>query len=139
MQAITEEIRHELDFTTLLALLVRRAAELVRSMSGVVYLWDRASQVLVPQAWYGLGEWLYGIRFGLERARHTHLPEEVLLGVPALSGQQPFHLTPDAQSLLDGFVAQAAVAIRNASMIIASRYRAAHQQRLQRFLATGRC
>jgi signal transduction histidine kinase/CheY-like chemotaxis protein/HPt (histidine-containing phosphotransfer) domain-containing protein len=45
--------------------------------------------------------------------------QEVLLGVLIMSGQQPFQLTPDEQTLLDSFVAQAAVAIRNASLYAA--------------------
>jgi signal transduction histidine kinase/sensor domain CHASE-containing protein/HPt (histidine-containing phosphotransfer) domain-containing protein len=42
--------------------------------------------------------------------------QEVLLGVLVLSGRRPFHLDPDEQNLLDTFVSQAAVAIRNASL-----------------------
>jgi signal transduction histidine kinase/CheY-like chemotaxis protein/HPt (histidine-containing phosphotransfer) domain-containing protein len=44
------------------------------------------------------------------------LHHDVLLGVLVLNGRRPFHLGPDDQALLDGFVAQAAVAIRNASL-----------------------
>ena len=39
-----------------------------------------------------------------------------LLAVLALSGRQPFRLTADDEDLLESFVAQAAVAIRNASL-----------------------
>ena len=39
-----------------------------------------------------------------------------LLGVLALNGALPFHLEPDEQSVLDAFVAQAAVAFRNAGL-----------------------
>jgi signal transduction histidine kinase/DNA-binding response OmpR family regulator/sensor domain CHASE-containing protein len=39
-----------------------------------------------------------------------------LLGVLVLSGRQPFHLDVDEQHLLNAFVSQAAVAIRNASL-----------------------
>ena len=35
-------------------------------------------------------------------------------------GRQPFQFAPDEQALLDSFVAQAAVAIRNASLYAAS-------------------
>ena len=42
--------------------------------------------------------------------------QESLLGVLVLVGRQPFRLKPDEQTLLDTFVAQAAVAIRNASL-----------------------
>jgi PAS domain S-box-containing protein len=47
--------------------------------------------------------------------------QDVLLGVLVLTGRQPFHLEPDEQALLDSFVAQAAVAIRNASLYEALR------------------
>jgi GAF domain-containing protein len=47
--------------------------------------------------------------------------QEVLLGVPVLSARQPFHLAPDEQTLLDIFVAQAAVVIRNAALYEAVR------------------
>jgi GAF domain-containing protein len=39
--------------------------------------------------------------------------------VLVLNGRRPYHLGPDNQALLDGFVAQAAVAIRNASLYAA--------------------
>ncbi len=45
--------------------------------------------------------------------------QDVLLGVLVMTGRQPFHLAPDEQALLDTFVAQAAVAIRNASLYAA--------------------
>jgi len=45
--------------------------------------------------------------------------QEALLGVLVLTGGQPFQLTPDEQALLDTFVTQAAVAIRNASLYAA--------------------
>jgi signal transduction histidine kinase/DNA-binding response OmpR family regulator len=45
--------------------------------------------------------------------------QEQLLGVMAAFGRQPFNLAPDDQALLDNFVAQAAVAIRNASLYAA--------------------
>ena len=44
------------------------------------------------------------------------LHQEVLLGVLVMIGRQPFQFAPDEQALLDSFVAQAAVAIRNASL-----------------------
>ena len=45
--------------------------------------------------------------------------QDALLGVLVLSGQKPFNLDPDEQSLLDSFVSQAAVAIQNASLYAA--------------------
>ncbi len=47
------------------------------------------------------------------------LHHEVLLGVLVLTARQPFQLAPDEQALLDNLVAQAAVAIRNASLYAA--------------------
>src|SRR5712692_9955688 len=44
------------------------------------------------------------------------LCEDALLAVLAMNGRQPFTLSPEDQALLDSFVAQAAVAIRNASL-----------------------
>jgi GAF domain-containing protein len=44
------------------------------------------------------------------------LHHEVLLGVLVMIGWQPFQCTPDEQALLDSFVAQAAVALRNAAL-----------------------
>jgi PAS domain S-box-containing protein len=44
------------------------------------------------------------------------LHHDALLGVLVLNGRRPFDLGPDDQALLDSFVAQAAVAIRNASL-----------------------
>jgi GAF domain-containing protein len=53
----------------------------------------------------------------------------VLLGVLALNGREPFRFDPDEERLLDAFVDQAAVAIRNASLFEAegSARRAAEQ------------
>jgi len=42
--------------------------------------------------------------------------EETLVGVLTLCGQQPFHFGPDDRDLLGSFVAQAAVAVRNARL-----------------------
>ncbi|MBI4736936.1 MAG: GAF domain-containing protein, partial [candidate division NC10 bacterium] len=68
IRTVTAEIARELDLTTLLNLIVRRATELVGAASGAVYLWDEAGQVLVPQAWQGVGEWMGEVRLGLGEA-----------------------------------------------------------------------
>jgi hypothetical protein len=47
--------------TTLLGLITRRAVELVGTQSGVLYLWDEATQVLIPQAWHGHERELYNM------------------------------------------------------------------------------
>jgi GAF domain-containing protein/CheY-like chemotaxis protein len=62
VRVVTEEITRELDLTTLLALIHRRAGELVGADSGMVYLWDEAAQFLVPRAWHGFGDWVASIR-----------------------------------------------------------------------------
>jgi two-component system NtrC family sensor kinase len=58
------------------------------------------------------------------------LHEETLIAVLALIGQTPFRFDPDDQSLLDSFVAQAAVAIRNARFYAEIRARTAHLAQL---------
>lgn len=44
---------------------------------------------------------------------------EAVLGVLVLIDRKPFHLPPDDQTLLESFVAQAAIALRNASLYAA--------------------
>jgi PAS domain S-box-containing protein len=63
VRAVTEEIIRELDLTTLLSVIIQRAAGLVGAVSGLVSLWDEATKVLIPRAWYGFGEWMSGVRF----------------------------------------------------------------------------
>ncbi len=58
VRAVSEEITRELDLTTLLNLIHRRAAELVGAVSGTVYLWDETAGVLLPEAWHGLEPWV---------------------------------------------------------------------------------
>ena len=65
VRAVTEEITRELDLTTLLGLITRRAVELVEAaVSGAVFLWDEAEQVMMPRAWHGYGEWMRQVRLG---------------------------------------------------------------------------
>ena len=47
---VSAEIARELDLTSLLALITRRAAELVGALSGTLYLWDEQRQELVAHA-----------------------------------------------------------------------------------------
>jgi GAF domain-containing protein/CheY-like chemotaxis protein/HPt (histidine-containing phosphotransfer) domain-containing protein len=63
VQAVTEEITRELDLTTLLHVITQRAAELVGVPSATTYLLDDTAQALIPQAWYGLGDWMHTVRF----------------------------------------------------------------------------
>jgi signal transduction histidine kinase/CheY-like chemotaxis protein len=65
VRALTEEITRELNLTTLLDLVHRRAAELAGAQAGAVFLWDEAAQVLVPQAWHGYGDWIGDLRLRL--------------------------------------------------------------------------
>ncbi len=46
---------------------------------------------------------------------------EAVLGVLVLIDRKPFHLPPDDQALLESFVTQAAIALRNASLYAAER------------------
>jgi PAS domain S-box-containing protein len=62
IQAVTKEITRELELTTLLGLITQRAVELVGATSGVVYLWDEVSRLLIPRAWHGRGEWMREVR-----------------------------------------------------------------------------
>jgi PAS domain S-box-containing protein len=62
VRAVTEEITRELDLSTVLALITRRAAELFGDTSAVLYLWDERDQVLIPEAWHGFGEWVRDVR-----------------------------------------------------------------------------
>ena len=65
VQVVTGEITRELDLTVLLQVITRRAVELVCGTTGVTYLWDEATQTLIPRAWYGLGDWIESVRVGL--------------------------------------------------------------------------
>ncbi|MBI2115158.1 MAG: PAS domain S-box protein [candidate division NC10 bacterium] len=65
VRAVSAEITRELDLPTLLGLIHRRAAELVGTASGAVLLWDETAQVLVPQAWHGIGDWFKEVRLRL--------------------------------------------------------------------------
>jgi signal transduction histidine kinase/DNA-binding response OmpR family regulator/putative methionine-R-sulfoxide reductase with GAF domain len=63
VSTVTAEITRELDLTTLLGLITRRAVELVEAaVSGAILLWDETEQLLIPQAWHGYGEWMRGVR-----------------------------------------------------------------------------
>ena len=58
IRAVSEEISRELDLTTLLALITRRAMELVGAASSATLLWDDANQALISRAWYGVADWM---------------------------------------------------------------------------------
>jgi signal transduction histidine kinase len=59
---IAAELTRELDLTSLLSLITRRAAALVDAPIGTALLWNESERVLVPRAWHGLGPWFGDIR-----------------------------------------------------------------------------
>jgi signal transduction histidine kinase/CheY-like chemotaxis protein len=66
VRAVTLEIGRELEPTNLLSLITQRAINLVEAAgAGAVYLWDESSQMLIPQAWHGRGDWMQGMRLRL--------------------------------------------------------------------------
>ncbi len=56
VRAISAEITQELDIPSLLALVLRRAMELVPTDSGCIYLLDGESERLTPAAWDGYAD-----------------------------------------------------------------------------------
>jgi PAS domain S-box-containing protein len=63
LRTVTAEITRELNVEKLLGLITQRAVGLVEAAtSGAVYLWEEASQVMIPQAWHGRGEWMRDIK-----------------------------------------------------------------------------
>ena len=56
VRAIGEEITRELDLQALLALIVRRATELIGARAGAILLWDAEAELLVPSAWHGFSD-----------------------------------------------------------------------------------
>ena len=56
LRAATSEITRELDLRTLLTRIAHSAAELVEGAWGGVYLWDAATELLAPRAWWGYAE-----------------------------------------------------------------------------------
>ncbi|MCC6179690.1 MAG: GAF domain-containing sensor histidine kinase [Chloroflexi bacterium] len=62
---VAAELTRELDLTTLLGVITRRAANLVDAPIGAAMLWDEAAGVLVPRAWNGVGSWYGRLRWRL--------------------------------------------------------------------------
>jgi GAF domain-containing protein/ActR/RegA family two-component response regulator len=58
VRAVSEEIARELNLSTLLRLIIERALGLVDAAAGAISLWDEEHQLLIPQAWVGLGDWM---------------------------------------------------------------------------------
>jgi PAS domain S-box-containing protein len=65
VQTIAEEITRELDLSTLLTLIVKRAADLLEAARSILYFWDEGTHTLHPRAWYNAGEWLSGLTLRL--------------------------------------------------------------------------
>ncbi len=66
LRVVTAEITRELDLTILLGHIIQRAVDLVlTATSGAVYLWEETTEVLIPQAWHGRGEWIRDARLNL--------------------------------------------------------------------------
>jgi signal transduction histidine kinase/DNA-binding response OmpR family regulator/sensor domain CHASE-containing protein len=170
VRAVSQEITRELDLTTLLTLITRRAMDLVGAASSVTQLWDDATQTLMPRAWYGLEDWMGDVRVRLgegvtgtvaqnregmivndyrhwpganplfiERTGITAIMAEPLLyrgrllGVITLNNAatgEPF--TPQGRELLALFADQAATAIENALLYEGQEVRATRLQTLTR-------
>jgi signal transduction histidine kinase len=65
VREVTVWLASETDLASLLELISRLASELLGGESVAVYLWDEASETLVPRAWHGFGDWLGDLRVGL--------------------------------------------------------------------------
>jgi signal transduction histidine kinase/putative methionine-R-sulfoxide reductase with GAF domain len=62
VREVTTWLASETDLAALLELISRLATELLDVGSVVVYLWDEASETLIPRAWHGFGDWLGDLR-----------------------------------------------------------------------------
>jgi len=65
VRAVSVELTRELDLSRLLQMILEQALRLVKTDSGTLFLWDEATQHLVPRANRGLGDWILGIRLRL--------------------------------------------------------------------------
>ncbi len=65
VRTVTAEITRELDLQLVLGLIQQRAASLLGADTGAIYLWNEGEQVLIPQAWRNLGDWIRDVRFHL--------------------------------------------------------------------------
>jgi PAS domain S-box-containing protein len=63
IRTVAAAMTEEFDLLALLHLLVHRAVDLIDIADmGALYLWDEATQTLVPQAWHNIGEWIREVR-----------------------------------------------------------------------------
>ncbi len=65
IRAVTVEITRELDLTSLLGLIVKRATELLEVSGGSVFLWDEEAGTLTLRAWHGYGDWIENMTLSL--------------------------------------------------------------------------
>jgi signal transduction histidine kinase len=65
VREVTAWLASETDLATLLERISRLATELLGVRSVAVYLWDEASETLIPGAWHGYGDWLGTLRLKL--------------------------------------------------------------------------
>jgi PAS domain S-box-containing protein len=65
IRAVSAEITQELELPTLLTLIHRHATELLGTGMGTLFLWDEATQLLVPRVWHGLGDGTRELRMKL--------------------------------------------------------------------------
>jgi PAS domain S-box-containing protein len=63
IRSVSVEITRELDLSSLLGLILKRAIELLGSRAGAIYLWDDTQQVLIPWAWHEMDAWMREVRF----------------------------------------------------------------------------
>ena len=78
VRAISAEVTRELNLVALLALIHRRAMELVGASGGSLFLWDETARRLVPQVWHGLPDALGALALA---------PGEGVCGVVAERGE----------------------------------------------------
>jgi signal transduction histidine kinase/CheY-like chemotaxis protein len=65
VRALTEEITRELDVTTLLQLILRRAMDLTASSAASIRFWDEATESLVPYASQNIQPWVLRLGEGV--------------------------------------------------------------------------
>jgi PAS domain S-box-containing protein len=105
IRTVASAMTEALELTELLNLLVRRAVDLIDIAAiGAIYLWDEATQTLVPRAWHNVGEWIREVRLK---------PGEGIAGVVAQRRQglavDAYKQAPYAFSLFTERLAQTAV------------------------------
>lgn len=66
LQALVTALTLESDRTVLLTRIMQHAVESIEAAgAGDIFLWEEATQCLVPRAWYNLGDWIHTVRLRL--------------------------------------------------------------------------